>query len=54
MARYIDLGGNFIDTANGYTTGHSEVIIGDYLRKQSGLTRSTGDRDEVLGESVPR
>ncbi len=37
MARYIDLGGNFIDTANGYTTGHSEVIIGDYLRRKPAL-----------------
>jgi aryl-alcohol dehydrogenase-like predicted oxidoreductase len=37
MARYIDLGGNFIDTANGYTTGHSEVIIGDYLQKMPAL-----------------
>ena len=31
IARYIDLGGNFIDTANGYTMGHSEVIVGEYL-----------------------
>jgi aryl-alcohol dehydrogenase-like predicted oxidoreductase len=31
LARYLDLGGNFIDTANAYTRGHSEVIVGDYL-----------------------
>jgi aryl-alcohol dehydrogenase-like predicted oxidoreductase len=31
--RYIDLGGNFIDTANGYTKGHSEAIIGDHIGK---------------------
>src|SRR5271156_2780524 len=31
LARYIDLGGNFIDTANGYTKGHSEAIIGDHI-----------------------
>jgi aryl-alcohol dehydrogenase-like predicted oxidoreductase len=37
IARYIERGGNFIDTANGYTTGHSEVIIGDYLRSNPGL-----------------
>ena len=37
MARYIELGGNFIDTANGYTTGHSEVIIGDFLQKKPAL-----------------
>jgi aryl-alcohol dehydrogenase-like predicted oxidoreductase len=29
--RYLDLGGNFIDTANIYTYGHSEKIIGDHL-----------------------
>ena len=26
LARYLEQGGNFIDTANGYTTGHSEKI----------------------------
>lgn len=29
--RYVDRGGNFIDTANGYTDGHAETIIGDHL-----------------------
>jgi aryl-alcohol dehydrogenase-like predicted oxidoreductase len=29
--RYLTVGGNFIDTANGYTKGHSEKIIGDHL-----------------------
>jgi aryl-alcohol dehydrogenase-like predicted oxidoreductase len=29
--RYIEHGGNFIDTANGYTKGHSEAIIGEHL-----------------------
>ncbi len=28
---YTGLGGNFIDTANGYTKGHSEKIIGDHI-----------------------
>jgi aryl-alcohol dehydrogenase-like predicted oxidoreductase len=40
LDRYIDLGGNFIDTANGYTKGHSEVIIGDHL----GRDRKKRDR----------
>ena len=31
LARYIERGGNFIDTANAYTRGHSETIIGDYM-----------------------
>ena len=30
-ARYLERGGNFIDTANGYTGGHSERIIGDCI-----------------------
>jgi aryl-alcohol dehydrogenase-like predicted oxidoreductase len=29
--RFVELGGNFIDTANGYTKGHSEKIIGDHI-----------------------
>jgi aryl-alcohol dehydrogenase-like predicted oxidoreductase len=31
LDRYLDLGGNFIDTANGYNKGHSEKIIGDHI-----------------------
>lgn len=29
--RYVELGGNFIDTANFYTKSHSEKIIGDHV-----------------------
>src|SRR6201990_1889618 len=29
--RYIERGGNFIDTANFYTKSHSEKIIGDHV-----------------------
>src|ERR1700682_6623348 len=28
---FVELGGNFIDTANFYTKGHSEQIIGDHV-----------------------
>ena len=31
MAGFFERGGNFIDTANGYTAGHSERIIGDFI-----------------------
>ncbi|MBJ6760316.1 aldo/keto reductase [Myxococcaceae bacterium JPH2] len=31
LDRFIERGGNFIDTANLYTRGHSEKIIGDHL-----------------------
>ncbi len=41
LARYLELGGNFLDTANGYTKGHSEVIIGDYFAR-------AGRRDRVI------
>jgi aryl-alcohol dehydrogenase-like predicted oxidoreductase len=31
LAHYLEHGGNFIDTANAYTRGHSEKIIGDFF-----------------------
>lgn len=31
LDRYIELGGNFLDTANFYTRSHSEKIIGDHV-----------------------
>ncbi len=34
LQRYIELGGNFLDTANLYTHGHSEAIIGDFLSRK--------------------
>ena len=37
---FLERGGNFIDTANGYTRGHSEKIIGDLL----GRDRARRDR----------
>jgi aryl-alcohol dehydrogenase-like predicted oxidoreductase len=33
---YLDRGGNFIDTANFYTNGHSEKILGDFFADQPG------------------
>ncbi|MBH0775537.1 aldo/keto reductase [Nocardia bovistercoris] len=36
LASYLDLGGNFIDTANFYTNGHSEKILGDFFAAQPG------------------
>ncbi len=37
LDRYFELGGNFIDTANFYTRGHSEKIIGDYFAARPAL-----------------
>lgn len=31
LDHYLDAGGNFLDTADGYTNGTSEMLIGDYL-----------------------
>jgi aryl-alcohol dehydrogenase-like predicted oxidoreductase len=42
MARYVERGGNFIDTANGYTGGHSERIIGNYI------AHDRARRDEIV------
>ena len=42
LSRYLDAGGNFIDTANSYTRGHSEKIIGDYFAEKK------GKRDRVV------
>ena len=42
LSRYLEAGGNFIDTANSYTRGHSEKIIGDYF------TQKKGKRDRVV------
>src|SRR6266853_2512358 len=39
--RYIDAGGNFIDTADGYTEGHSEELVGKFIRER-------GLRDRVV------
>jgi len=43
LAAYLDRGGNFLDTANIYTKGHSEKIIGDYF-----AGRGRGTRDRVV------
>ena len=36
LARFLEQGGNFIDTANIYTRGHSEKIIGDFFHQGKG------------------
>jgi len=35
--RYLEAGGNFIDTANRYANGESERVLGTYLGKRPGL-----------------
>ncbi|HEY2062689.1 MAG TPA: aldo/keto reductase [Amycolatopsis sp.] len=36
LSTYLDRGGNFVDTANLYTNGHSEKILGDYFAARPG------------------
>ena len=38
---YIDAGGNFIDTANVYTEGHSEELLGKFINNR-------GLRDQIV------
>ena len=54
IARFLERGGNFIDTANVYTKGHSERIIGDLHRARSRPARSRRHRHQVLRQSLPR
>ncbi|WP_433206258.1 aldo/keto reductase [Dactylosporangium sp. CS-047395] len=42
LAAYLEQGGNFVDTANFYTNGHSERILGDYFAARP------GERDRVV------
>ncbi len=42
LERYLDRGGNFVDTANCYSYGHAEKILGDALGSNPGL------RDRVV------
>jgi aryl-alcohol dehydrogenase-like predicted oxidoreductase len=37
LAEYLDHGGNVVDTANVYTNGHSEKIVGDFFAARPGL-----------------
>jgi aryl-alcohol dehydrogenase-like predicted oxidoreductase len=39
LDRYLEAGGNFIDTANIYTKGHSEAILGDHFAERGGRDR---------------
>jgi aryl-alcohol dehydrogenase-like predicted oxidoreductase len=39
--KYLDLGGNFVDTADGYTNGKSEELVGKFMKE-------TKSRDRVV------
>jgi aryl-alcohol dehydrogenase-like predicted oxidoreductase len=52
LDRYLDLGGNFIDTANVYTKGHSEKIIGDHLGKATSKRQRAVIATKFLGSML--
>ncbi len=41
LRRYLDLGGNFIDTALAYGEGHSEQLVGQVARERPGVIVAT-------------
>ncbi|MCC7137357.1 MAG: aldo/keto reductase [Planctomycetes bacterium] len=41
LDRYLELGGNFVDTANFYTHGHAEKILGDLIGADPARRRRT-------------
>ncbi len=53
LDRYIALGGNFIDTANIYTKGHSEKIIGDYLERHRAVRQQLVIATKFMGNLFP-
>lgn len=53
LDRYLALGGNFIDTANIYTKGHSEKIIGDYLEHRRAVRPQLVIATKFMGNLFP-
>ncbi|RSM84735.1 aldo/keto reductase [Kibdelosporangium aridum] len=53
LSTYLDLGGNFIDTANFYTNGHSEAILGDYFAARPGRRERVVLASKFFGNMYP-
>ncbi|WP_189072342.1 aldo/keto reductase [Deinococcus sedimenti] len=49
LRRYIELGGNFIDTAMGYGSGHSERLVGQVAREHPGTLVATKISPKNMG-----
>ncbi len=52
LARYLDQGGNFVDTADGYTNGTSETLIGEYFQRAGGRDRAVIATKYTLGSTA--
>ncbi len=53
LATYLDLGGNFIDTANFYTNGHAEKILGDFFAAHRGRREHVVLATKFFGNMFP-
>ena len=53
LAAYLDRGGNFIDTANFYTNGHSEKILGDFFAARPGRRQHVVLASKFFGNMFP-
>src|ERR1700755_509912 len=53
LANYLDQGGNFVDTANFYTNGHSERILGDFFAAQPGRREHVVLASKFFGNMFP-
>src|SRR4051812_17942510 len=53
LGTYLDLGGNFIDTANFYTNGHSEKILGDWFAAHPGRREHVVVASKFFGNMFP-
>src|SRR4051794_41663551 len=53
LAEYLDRGGNLVDTANVYTNGHSEKIVGDFFAARPGLRDRVVLSTKFLATSIP-
>jgi aryl-alcohol dehydrogenase-like predicted oxidoreductase len=53
LETYLDRGGNFIDTANFYTNGHSEKILGDWFAAHPGRREHVVVASKFFGNMFP-
>jgi aryl-alcohol dehydrogenase-like predicted oxidoreductase len=53
LDRFFERGGNFLDTANVYTRGHSEKIIGDHLGRAPGKRQRAVIATKFMGNLFP-
>jgi aryl-alcohol dehydrogenase-like predicted oxidoreductase len=51
--RFLEKGGNFFDTANFYTHGHSEKILGDHLGRDKSRRERVVLATKFFGSMVP-